>query len=258
MHPYLIQIGSKTIPSYGFFLTLGYLASILVILILSRKQKLPLVEITSYALFGTVISILGAKIYIWLSDIIRNFSVYVQSPKEILRIPEGGGGFYGGLILGILFSIWYLPKVRLPFWKVADIVGAGTALGYSLSRIGCFMAGCCYGRPSSLPWAVSFPPLSEPVHPTQLYDSGLNFMNFLALLTVLNRKKFDGQVISLDIIINSGIRFFVEFYRGDAGRGYVFQGKSAYASLSIPQLICLIGVATGISLYLIHKKRAKL
>jgi len=169
--------------------------------------------------------------------------------------PEGGGGFYGGLIAGIAFSLWYLRRFGLPFWKVADIVGAPTALGYSLMRVGCFLGGCCYGRPTSLPWGVQFPHLDEPVHPTQLYESGLNLVNFLILLAVLLKKKFDGQVISLDILINCSIRFVVEYFRGDPGRGWVVQGGSQYTSLTVPQWICLAGLLVGLILYGTLSKR---
>jgi phosphatidylglycerol:prolipoprotein diacylglycerol transferase len=129
-------------------------------------------------------------------------------------------------------------------------------LGFSIARIGCFFSGCCYGRPSLASWAVTFPLLDSPRHPTQLYESGLNFLSFIFLTVMLKRKKFDGQIICFDIVINSLARFFVEFYRGDPGRGYVFHGSSPFLSLSVPQLFGLLGVAAGVILYAVLRRRA--
>jgi phosphatidylglycerol:prolipoprotein diacylglycerol transferase len=257
MHPTLFQVGSLTIGSSVFFITAAYAVSIVVVLLLGRKQKLPIGELAAYLLFGVGICMIGSRLYLYLNDFFANPSFYVRNPGALFKTPFfQGKSFYGAVIAGILFSLWYLPRFRLPLWKVADLVAAGTALGFSIARIGCFLGGCCYGRPSLAPWAVTFPQLDSPRHPTQLYESGLNFLSFIFLAAMLNRKKFDGQIICFDIIINSLARFFVEFYRGDPGRGYVFQGSSAYLSLSVPQLFSLLGIAAGSILYAVLKEKA--
>ena len=257
MHPTLFQLGSLTVGSSVFFITAAYVVSILVVLLLGRRQKLPTKELTAYLLFGVGICIIGSRLYLYLGDFFSNPSFYIRNPGELFGTPFfQGKSFYGAVIAGILFSLWYLPRFRLPLLKVADLVAAGTALGFSIARIGCFLGGCCYGRPALLPWAVTFPQLDSPRHPTQLYESGLNFLSFIFLAVTLNRKKFDGQIICFDIVINSLARFFVEFYRGDPGRGYVFQGSSPTLSLSVPQLFGLLGIASGIILYAVLKKKA--
>jgi len=255
MHPTLFYIGSKAISNYGIFVALGYIIGILTFLYLSKKQKLPLIEMASYVLFGLVVCVLGGKVFLLITKLINNFSYYYQSHKEILVVFKGGGAFYGGVIAGTLFSLWYLNKMKLPLWRIADIVGVSTALGFSIMKIGCFMAGCCYGRFCSLPWALKFPHLSQSVHPTQLYESGFNFFNFIFLAYMLKKKKFDGQIICYNIFINSTIRFLVEYFRGDPGRGYLLHGESAYTSLSVSQLIGLIGLVVGVVLYNILKRK---
>jgi phosphatidylglycerol---prolipoprotein diacylglyceryl transferase len=256
MQPILFHIGSLTVRSSVFFITAAYIVSILAVLVLGRKQKLPAKELAAYLFFGVVICTIGSRLYLYFSDFFQNPSFYVRHPIELFTAPFfHGKSYYGAVLAGVFFSLWYLPKFHLPIWKVADIVGTGTALGFSIARIGCFLGGCCYGRPSRLPWAIAFPGLESPRHPTQLYESGLNFLSFLFLLVMLNRKKFDGQIICYDIIINSLARFFVEFYRGDPGRGYVFQGSSPYFSLSVPQLFALAGLASGMIVYALLRKK---
>jgi phosphatidylglycerol:prolipoprotein diacylglycerol transferase len=253
MHPILFHLGSKAIYSHGVFVTLGFVISFFVILYLSKRQGLPVAEVAAYLFFGVIVTTLGSKLFILLPEIAKNFPSYLDNPREALRLPRGGS-FYGGVILGIFFSLWYLKKFRLPFWKVADIAAVGAALGFSIVRIGCFLAGCCYGRPTSLPWGIHFPSLPGPVHPTQLYESGLNFLNFAVLLAALKRKKFDGQVLCIAIWINSSIRLFIEFFRDDSLRDYVFKSASPFLSLSVAQLISLTGLLTGTTLYFILKK----
>lgn len=257
MYPTLFHIGSKAIPSYGFLVTSGYLISIFTILYLTKKHKLPLLQTATYLLFGAVVSISGGKIFLLITDFFNNFHQYTISPQKVFLIFGGGGSFYGGIISGVLFSFWYLKKMQLPLWKIADFVGIGATLGYSIMKIGCFMGGCCYGTPTSLPWAVKFPHLAQPVHPTQLYESALFLLCFLFLIHKLKRKKFDGQIICYAVFIQASIRFFVEFYRGDPGRGYILKSESVYTSLSIHQLLALIGFAVAIIIYFNLKTKMK-
>ena len=149
---------------------------------------------------------------------------------------------------------------------VIKIIAPALALAHAIGRLGCFSAGCCFGRECSLPWGVTFKseyahnltgiPIDYPIHPTQLYEAILNFMNFLILFFILKRKKFDGQIFSLYLINYSIIRYFVEFYRGDhPAKAYLIQSSSPYASLSIFQLICIITFITGIILYFFLRKK---
>ena len=127
--------------------------------------------------------------------------------------------FYGGLIGSCVGTIIYAWKNKLPLWKIADVMAPVIALGHGFGRIGCLMTGCCYGRPTNLPWAIHFPREHATggigVHPTQIYESALNFTFFAFLIWLHRRKKFDGQVFCVYLIGYAILRAFVESFRGD-------------------------------------------
>jgi phosphatidylglycerol---prolipoprotein diacylglyceryl transferase len=249
MYPVLFRIGARAVPSYGFFLTLGFALALILALGLSRKQRLPGKEMAALILSGIAVSVVGGRIYGLIVQAARSPEAFLGDPWRFLTARGTGGAFYGGLLAGIFYALWYLHRFRLPVWRTADVLGTATALGYAVMKFGCWMAGCCFGRPSSLPWAMRFPGFPGPVHPTQLYESGLSLVNFIILYRLLGRKKFDGQVIALDAFINSASRFVVEYYRADPDRGYLIRGASPWSSLSVPQGICLVAIIAGAILY---------
>jgi phosphatidylglycerol:prolipoprotein diacylglycerol transferase len=149
---------------------------------------------------------------------------------------------------------------------MADLAGPALALGHGFGRIGCFSAGCCWGRACDTALGVTFHnheahnltgvTLNTTVHPVQLYEAGLNFLNFVVLFLILKKKRFDGQVFSFYIINYSLIRYFTEFYRGDhEAKVYLIQQASPYLSVSYPQVFCVLGLIIGIALFFILKKR---
>jgi len=158
------------------------------------------------------------------------------------------------VIVGILFTKYQ----RLPVWKIADIFSPGIALGQSIGRLGCFAAGCCYGRPTKLPLGVIFRdpyshetvgvPLMIPLHPTQLYEAACNAIIFVILWLSLKSKKFDGQVFILYLVLYSTVRFLIEFLRGDPDRGFLFNGL-----LSTSQFISLVLLIVAGTLFLTLK-----
>ncbi|MFQ6070524.1 MAG: prolipoprotein diacylglyceryl transferase [Candidatus Aminicenantales bacterium] len=262
MFPILLRIGPITIHTYGFMMALGVGMALWFLYLQSRKQGLQPARIIDAAFYTIIISLIGAKLILFIG----NFSYYLRYPRELFSLARSGGVFQGGLFFGFVFALWYFHRKKIPTWKVADIIGAALALGHGFGRIGCFTASCCYGRQSLAPWAVTFHsdyahsitgvPLNTPLHPTQLYEAGLNFLNFFVLFMVLKRKKFDGQVFSLYIINYSLIRYFVEFFRGDHPEKYILiKGSSPFLSLSLPQLFCIIGLVAGIVLYAYMRKR---
>jgi phosphatidylglycerol:prolipoprotein diacylglycerol transferase len=228
----------------------------------SKKQGLDASKIIDAAFYTIIISLLGAKLILFFG----NISYYLEYPKELFSLARSGGVFQGGLTFGIVFALLYFRKHRIPTWKVADIIATALALGHGFGRLGCFSAGCCFGRECSLPWGVTFQseyahnltgiPIGTLLHPVQLYESALNFLNFFVLFLILKKKKFDGQVFSFYIINYSLIRYFVEFYRGDhPDKAFLIQNPSPYLSLSLPQLFCILGLIGGLALFFILKKR---
>lgn len=264
MFPIILKIGPITIHTYGFMMALGVGFGFWFLFIQAKKQSLPASRLIDMAFYTILISLIGAKIILFIG----NFSYYIQYPGELFSLARSGGVFQGGLAFGILFALWYFRKQHIPTWKAADIMGPALALGHAFGRIGCFSAGCCYGRECAEPWGVTFQseyahnltgiPLKTLLHPTQLYEAALNFLNFFVLFFILKRKKFDGQVFSFYIINYSIIRYFVEFYRGDhPSKAFLIKNASPYLSLSFPQFFCILGVIAGIILYLILKKRKR-
>ena len=262
MFPILFKLGPITIHTYGFMLALGVGFGFWFLFVQAKKQALPASRLVDMAFYTIIISMIGAKIVLFVGD----FSYYIKYPSELLSLARSGGVFQGGLTFGLLFALWYLHKHHIPTWKAADIIGPAVAFGHGFGRLGFFSAACCFGRECSLPCVVVFHneyshnltgiPLQIPLHPTQLYESALNFLNFFILFTIFKKKKFDGQVFSFYIINYSIIRYFVEFYRGDHPRkAFLIWNTSPYLSLSFFQLFCILGLAGGLILYFILKKR---
>ncbi len=262
MFPILVKIGPVSIHTYGFMMAVGVASGLWFLYVQAKKQALDAPKLLDMAFYTIIVSLIGAK----LALLAGQFSYYLKNPSELISFARTGGVFQGGLAFGLVFALWYMRKNRLSTWKVADIAVPALALGHGFGRIGCFMAGCCFGRECSVPWGVVFRneyaskltgiPTGIHLHPTQLYESILNFTNFLILFVILKKKKFDGQVFSFYIINYSIIRYFVEFYRGDhQAKAYIIQNPSAYLSMSLPQLICIIGLVGGSLAYFILKRR---
>lgn len=262
MYPILLKIGPLTIHTYGFMLALGVALGLLFMYVQSKKYGLQAPVMLDMAFYTIIISLIGAKLILFLGSI----SYYLRRPSELFSLARSGGVFQGGLAFGIIFALWYFRKHRIPTWKAADVIVPALALGHGFGRIGCFTAGCCYGRECSLPWGVTFQneyassltgiPLDRVLHPTQLYESALNFLNFFVLFLILKKKKFDGQVFSFYIINYSIIRFFVEYFRGDhPDKAFLIHNPSPYLSLSLPQFFSVLGLIGGVALFLVLRKR---
>ncbi|MCX6581913.1 MAG: prolipoprotein diacylglyceryl transferase [Candidatus Aminicenantes bacterium] len=263
MFPVLIKIGPLTLHTYGFLLAVGVLAAILLILKLSKQQNIDQRVMADFMFYTILIGLLGAKIFLFVTE----FKFYSQNPGEIKNLITSAGTFYGGLIFGALFAAWFLRKHKLNFRVLGDMVGPSLALAHFFGRMGCFFAGCCWGREAQgCSIAVEFTdkhtttgvPLNVPMYPTQLMEAILNLLNFIILMILYQKKKFHGQVFALYIFNYSIIRFIVEFFRGDDDRGYIFGGMDhPFTSFSAPQLISVIGVITAIVLYKIFKKKGE-
>ena len=221
----------------------------------ARQQGLNPDQMWNLGALVILAGILGAKVML----IVNDWSYYSSHPHEIfsLNVLQSGGVFSGGLVAAILVAFWYVRKNHLPFLRTCDTFAPGVAIGHAFGRIGCFAAGCCYGKPTSEPWGVIFTnplahqwvgtPLGVRLHPTELYEMVVEVFNFLVLYWLVRHKKFEGQVIGLYMIIYGVARFFIEFFRGDPGRGEVFGGF-----MSGTQLIALLMVVAGGVLWVVR------
>ena len=263
MFPVLFKIGPLTIHTYGFLFAVGVLAAILLSLRLAKKQGVDSKIMVDLLFYIIIIALLGAKIFLFFTEM----KFYLDNPGQIKTLITSGGTFYGGLIFAILFALWYVKRKKLNGKIIADIIAPSLALGHFFGRLGCFSAGCCYGRPAGDSFTgVIFSnqyahnhtgvPLGSPIYPTQLMESLLNLLNFFILLLVYKKKRFDGLVFILYIFNYSVIRFILEYFRGDPDRGYVFGSLNhPFSSLSIPQLISIIGIAVSLFLYRYFRKK---
>jgi phosphatidylglycerol---prolipoprotein diacylglyceryl transferase len=161
--------------------------------------------------------------------------------------------FYGGLIGSCLGTIIYCLRHKLRIWMVGDVFAPSVALGHGIGRIGCFMTGCCYGRECSLPWAVHFPKdhwtHGAGVHPTQLYEAGLNLLFYGFLAWYFKRRRFEGEVFAIYLVGYAIIRAIVEVFRGDYSRHFV-------ANMLTPgQLVSIFIFAAGMTLWMSKNSR---
>ena len=186
------------------------------------------------------------------------FDHFRRDPAEIWTVLRSGGVFYGGLLLAVGVAFWHMRKHGLPLWTTCDAFAPGIALGQAVGRVGCLLAGCCYGKPADLPWGVTFTnplaaanvgtPLDVSLHPAQLYESAavLAILGILLLAERL-RPSFPGRTFWSYLLLYPCARFVIEFYRGDP-RG------TAFEVLSTSQLVSLLLIPLSIFMLIMLRR----
>ena len=255
MYPELFRIGNFPINTYGVFLAVAFLCAILITVKLGARDGLPRDKIYDLSLWMLLASLIGSKLLMLFTE-----PEYRDHPMQLLSLDflRSGGVFYGGLLGAVLAGYFLMKRYKLPWWKTADACAPGIAIGNFFGRQGCFAAGCCWGKPTTLPWGVKFSELGHEItgvptdtylHPTQLYESFAMLIVFFFLLWLHKRKRFSGQVILVYALLYSIIRFAIEFVRDDP-RGDIF-GLTSLTGLSTSQLISIvIGISALILLFL--------
>jgi len=221
MYNDLFSIGPFTAHTYGLMIAIGVIAAYLIIKYRAKRLNINSTYIDLLIVWILLGGVLGAKILYWFTQI-KNI---IQEPKILLDITNGFV-VYGGIIGGILAGYLYCRKKELRFLQYFDLMIPSVAFAQGFGRIGCFMAGCSYGMETASAFGVIFPSSSLApggVHlmPTQLISSGLDFLLFVILISYAKRKKADGQIAALYLILYSVGRFVLEFFRGDIERGRV-------------------------------------
>ena len=261
MYPILFRIGSFPINSYGLFLALAFLAAIFVTVRLAERDGLAKERVYDLCLWLLLSSLVGSKILMFFTE-----PEYREHPLQLFSLDflRSGGVFYGGLLGAMITGYILMRRWKLPWWKTADACAPGIALGNALGRQGCFAAGCCWGKPTNLPWGVRFTELGHEVtgvpiglklHPTQLYESLAMLTAFLFLLWLHKRKKFSGQVILAYALLYSTVRFLIEFVRDDP-RGDIL-GLTTLSGLSTSQLISIVVGVGAFVILIIRWRRMK-
>jgi len=224
MHPILISIGSFNLYTYGLFVALGFLTAMQVSKINAKPHGMSAEIITDIFFVILLSALVGAR----LLYVIINFNSYKDNLLGIFQIWNGGLVFFGGFIAAVAACAIYFKKNNLKIFQTADIIAPGIALGHAVGRIGCLFAGCCYGKVCDLPIAIKFTnsdslaPLNVFLHPTQVYSMISNLIIFFTLLWLQKRKKFDGMVFLIYIILYSLFRSIIEFFRGDFRGDFIF------------------------------------
>ncbi len=254
MHPILFEIpkiefgnwfiGPIPIRLYGLMIGIGFLLGIYLASRRGKKEGIDPDRILDMGVYLLLAAIIGSR----LLYVLTNLQEFSANPLEAFAIWKGGLVFYGGMLAAVPVGIWYVRKHNLPVWKTADVIAPYAALGHGFGRLGCFFAGCCYGAPCSGPVCITFndphslAPLGVPLFPTQLMESGGEFLIFGVLIMLRRYKKFDGQLFWFYPLFYSVLRFIIEFFRGDAVRGVYFGGLISTSQIIAIGMFALSGV----------------
>lgn len=221
MFPKLFSIGSFYLPTYGLLVATGFLCGMALAQRLARRAGLNPETVGNLAIYAALVGLLGAKLLMFVMD----FGYYARNPERIFSLETllSAGVYYGGFLLAVAFSWWYLKREKMPFLATADVLAPGVALGHAIGRLGCFAAGCCWGTHSHLPWAVVFTnreahdftgvPLNVALHPAQLYESGATFAVAAALVYASGKPHQQGRILGWYLVLYSIARLAVEFVR---------------------------------------------
>ena len=261
MYPELFRIGSFPINTYGVFLALAFLCAILIAVKLGERDGLPRDRIYDLSLWMLLASLIGSKVLMLFTE-----PEYRDHPLQLLSLDflRSGGVFYGGLVGAVIAGFFLMRRYQLPWWKTADACAPGIAIGNFFGRQGCFAAGCCWGKPTSLPWGVKFSelgheitgvPIDQHLHPTQLYESFAMLLVFFFLLWLHKRRRFSGQVILAYALLYSIVRFAIEFVRDDP-RGDIL-GLTTLTGLSTSQMISLVMGVTALILLIARNRSSR-
>jgi phosphatidylglycerol:prolipoprotein diacylglycerol transferase len=254
MHPILFEIRGFPVYTYGVMLAAAYLLGLQFALVRARSRGLKPERVMDLGIWIIVSALVGAKLLLLLVE----WDTYTRSSADLMTLVRSAGVFYGGLIVAVAVALFYLWRHRMPVWSVTDVFAPGIALGHVIGRLGCFFAGCCFGKETSVPWAITFTneyaarnvgtPINVPLHPTQLYEAGAELL-ILGLLLATERRgrTFPGRTFWGYMLLYGISRFVIEFYRGD-GRGMV-------GMLSTSQFVSLLIVPVSIAMLIYLSRR---
>lgn len=242
MWPVLFEFGPLSVYSWGFMLSLAVMAGTFLAYRQAAKIDIKQDLIIDLAIWLVVGGVVGARLfYVFVYEP----GTYLKQPYLVFALWQGGLVYYGALIGGFLAGVWFVWTKNLPFWPLADLVTPPLALGYGIVRIGCFLNGCCYGKPTNSFLGVIFPHLDDLTrHPTQIYSSLLGFALFLALLAIQRKKSFDGQVFLLFLILYGIGRTAIEALR---------ENLTVLGPVTVSQFVSIILIAVAAVFY--HRRK---
>lgn len=256
MFPRLFHLGSFGVPTYGVLVATGVLVGLWISVRNSEKQGIKSENAWDFGIAVVLAGILGSKLlYVILEW--QSGNTISENLRAVFSLDtlQSGGVFSGGLVAAFVVAWWFLRKHHMPALATCDGFSPGLAMGHAIGRLGCFAAGCCYGKPTDHWWGVTFKNLLPtpvvdalvPREPTQLFESAAELAIFALLTWMFHRKKFDGQIFGAYLFLYGIARFLIEFLRGDPGRGGPYFG----GLLTGTQLIAIgLVLAGGVIWYL--------
>ncbi|HXI27928.1 MAG TPA: prolipoprotein diacylglyceryl transferase [Vicinamibacterales bacterium] len=222
MHPVLFDLGPVTVYTYGVLLAAAYLLGLQLARVRARARGLDANRVLDLGIYIIISALIGAKLLLLVTD----FRTFTSNPRELLTLARSGGVFYGGLILAVTVALVYIRRIGLPLWTTCDVFAPGIAVGHVVGRFGCLFAGCCFGKPTKMPWGITFTdpfaaanvgtPLNVPLHPTQIYEAGAELLILIVLLATERKgRAYPGRTFWLYMLLYAISRFIIEFFRGD-------------------------------------------
>ncbi len=248
MYPKLLEAGPLVLYTYGVLLAAAYILGLQLARMRARDRGLDANRVFDLGIYIIVSALAGAKLLLLITE----WETYSANPRELLNLARVGGVFYGGLILAVVVAVWYIRRVGLPLWTTCDVFAPGIALGHVVGRLGCLFAGCCYGKPADVPWAITFTnplayenagtPLNVPLHPTQLYEAGAEALILILLLATERKgRPFAGRTFWLYMLLYAASRFVIEIYRGDPrGTVGIFSTSQFISVLLAPLALAML------------------
>ena len=255
MYPFLFQIGPIPVPSYGVFAAITLVIAMLAVRRVAAIEGRDPQETMDTMFWSVMVGLVGARVL----EAVINWERYFARPGGLKLLVFSTGVFLGGLVAALAYGAWRFRRTGLPVLQGLDILAPVAAIVEAFGRWGCFLSGCCWGTPTDLPWAVTFPETAQhlhrglpgvPLHPTQIYFSLNGFVLLAVVIWVYARKRFHGQVITVFVALYAVSRFLLEYVRGDAERGFVLGGL-----LSTSQLVSLALFAVAVAGYLLLDRR---
>lgn len=235
MHPFLFKIGSFPVGTYGLLLVIGFFGAMGLAMHLARKEKLSEEAIYDVTITVLLAGIVGAKLLMILVGLVKpagQEGALAFRDLFTLATLRAGGHIHGGIIAATAVFFWRARKWKLPMASTLDVFATALPLGQAIGRLGCFMAGCCYGSECTKPWAVTFhnpeayayagTPLDMPLHPVQLYAAVAGFLIVTTLFLLHKKRLFKGQIIAGYFLLEGIARMILETWRGDVDRGFWF------------------------------------
>jgi phosphatidylglycerol---prolipoprotein diacylglyceryl transferase len=243
MYPRLFELGPVTVYTYGVLLAAAYLLGLQLARVRARARGLDANRVLDLGIYIIISALIGAKLLLLVTD----FRTFSSNPRELLTLARSGGVFYGGLILAVVVALVYIRKIGLPLWTTCDVFAPGIAVGHVIGRFGCLFAGCCYGKPTTRPWGITFTdpfaaanvgtPLNQPLHPTQLYEAGAELLILILLLATERKgRSYPGRTFWLYMLLYAISRFIIEFYRGDERGAVGMFSTSQFISILLAPL----------------------